>query len=77
MQIGDGLSFLSFAGHFDKGEAPLATGFTVEGKAAFVDFAVLAEELLDVLLLGVKGEVAHVNCHEPGKETMNPIRRKP
>jgi hypothetical protein len=33
--------------------------------------------LLDVLRFGIEGEVAHVNRHEPEKETVNPIRGKP
>jgi len=33
--------------------------------------------LLDVLRFGIEGKVAHVNRHEPERETMNLIRRKP
>ena len=67
LEVIDGLLFGGIIGQFDEGETALATGFTVEGKAALPDLAVLAEEIEKVLAFGLEREVADVDGHSMKK----------
>jgi len=63
LEVVNGLLLVGFVGHLDEGETALTAGFTVEGKAALGHFAVLAEEVKQILLFGLEREVADVNGH--------------
>ena len=49
--------------HLNETEAALTTCFTVEGEAGALHFAVLAEQVKQVLLLSLEGEIADVDGH--------------
>jgi len=63
LEVVDGFLLIGVVGHLHEGEAALATGLPVEGQAALGDFAVLAEEIEQILLFGLEREVAYVNGH--------------
>ena len=63
MEIVDGFLLIGVVAHLDKSEAALTAGFPVEGQAALLDLAVLAEEIKQILLFGLEREVAYVNSH--------------
>jgi len=50
-------------GHFNKREAPLASGFPLEGKGTGHDLAKGGEKFSDILLLSAEGEIAYENAH--------------
>ena len=49
-------------------ETAFATGFPIKGQAALTDFAVLAEQIKQVLTFCLEREIADVNSHENGLE---------
>ena len=63
MEVVDGFLLIGVVAHLDKSEAALTAGFPVEGQAALLDLAVLAEEVEQILLFGLEREVAYVNGH--------------
>ena len=50
-------------GHFNKREAPLASGIPLKGKGTGHDFAKRGEKFSDVFLLSAEGEIAYENAH--------------
>lgn len=63
LKVIDGLLFVFVGVHFHEAETALAAGFAIEGKAGTLHLAVLAEQIEQVFLLGLKGEVADVDGH--------------
>ena len=63
LEIVDGLLLGFVVDELNEGETALAARFAVEGKAALADFAVLAEEIKQILAFGLEREVADVNGH--------------
>jgi hypothetical protein len=63
LEVIDGFLLIGVVAHLDKSEAALTAGFPVEGQAALLDLAVLAEEVEQILLFGLEREVAYVNGH--------------
>ena len=63
LEVVDGLLLSGVVAEFNEGETALAAGFTVEGEAALADFAVLPEEIKQVIALGLEREVANVDGH--------------
>jgi hypothetical protein len=68
LEVVDGFLLGGIVGKLDKGESALATGFAVKGKAALTDFAVLAEQIKQILTFSLEREIADVNSHENGLE---------
>jgi hypothetical protein len=63
LEVVDGLLLGSIVAEFHEGETALTAGLTVERQAALADFAVLAEQIKQVLALSLEREVADVNGH--------------
>ena len=59
LEVVDRRGFIRFIRQVDEGEAPLAAGFTVQGHGALAHFAVLAEEMDEVLSLSIPGEISN------------------
>jgi hypothetical protein len=55
-------------GELHEGEAALAAGFAIKGQAALTNFAVLAEQIKQILPFCLEREIADVNSHENGLE---------
>ncbi|KZR88490.1 hypothetical protein MITS9508_01995 [Synechococcus sp. MIT S9508] len=63
MEVVDCFLFVFVGVHFNEAEAALATCLSVERKAGALHFAVLAEQVKQVFLLSLEGEIADVDGH--------------
>ena len=63
LKVVNGLLFVLIAVHFHESETALAAGFAIKRKAGTLHLAVLAEQIEQIFLLGLKGEVADVDGH--------------
>ena len=63
LKVVNGLLFVLIAIHFHESETALAAGFAIKRKAGTLHLAVLAEQIEQIFLLGLKGEVADVDGH--------------
>jgi hypothetical protein len=68
LEVVDGFLLGGIVGKLHEGETALAAGFTIKGKAALTDFAVLAEQIKQILTFSLEREIADVNSHENGLE---------
>ena len=63
LKVVDGFLFVFVVDHLDKREAALASGLSIQGQAAVLDFAVFTEKIEQMLLLRLEREIADVDGH--------------